>query len=578
VFSWNSLVDAVGTGSSNPNVRIRITPTDTTASVIPATTANFIVDNTGNTPPSLAITPPAGTQSGLILVSYSLTDAESDPCSLQASFSPDGGATFSPATPGPGGDGMSGLASSPGGTAHTFLWNSVADAVALGGANGTVQVRLQPSDGSPGVAATTANFSVDNTGKSSGSSLGGAYPIQVNGSSVSDWATSVATDGVSLYVFGFEAFDFESTSGADSRWSLRKFLIATGAPVPAFGTSGTLSGNPGPGVDMPFKVVVNGGSLFLLIAQETLAGSRSFVLRIEKRDAVTGSLVAAFGSGGSLTTSAPASFDGIPLPWTMALDGSFLYVAGSQQVSATDSQWRIEKRDRTTGQLISGFGTGGRVDENPTGSADGCFSIVLGAASMWLVGTEGVDGTSVSNGRIRIEKRKLLDGSLDSGFGTVGIVTVDPGLGDDIGEDAVSDGTSLIVYSRVETGAGTGIFNSRIEKRDLGTGAPVGTFVTGTASDPSGELPFGHLALDGGNLFVCQTDGALDAQWWIEKRSSSTLSLVTSFGASGVLQINPAVGGYDRPLGIVAVGGVVLVVGMDSAASDEEWRIEARWR
>lgn len=575
VFAWNSLADGVATGATDHDVRVRITPADIAVGTA-SSTGNFTVDNVGNTPPAAAITPMVGVQSGLIVVSYTLTDTQSDPCTVQAFFSTNGGANFSPATAGPGGDGTSNLASTPGGTAHTFLWNSVADGVALSGSNSTVRFRLKPGDGALGAAATTANFSVDNTGKSSGSSIGGAWPIQINGSSVSDWATSAATDGVNLYVFGFEEFDFESSSGSDSSWRLRKRVIQTGAAVAGFGSAGTLSGNPGPGLDIPFKVIVDGGSLYLLLARESGAGSGSFVLQIEKRTAATGALVTEFGSNGVVTTSSPASFDGIPLPWTMAVDGSFLYVAGAQAVSSTDSGWRIEKRDRTTGNLVTTFGTGGWIDENPSAVVDGCFSIVLGTTSMWLVGADQVDGTAASNGRIRIEKRKLLDGSLETGFGAGGIVTVDPGPGDDIAEDAISDGTSLFVFSRVET-ANSGLFHSRIDKLNLGTGASKAS-VTGAASDPTGELPFSHLALEGGNLYVCQADGTPDMQWTLEKRSTSTLSLVSSFGTAGVVHINPSVPGYDRPLAIVATGGVILVAGMDSTASDEQWRIEARWR
>ena len=575
VFAWNSLADGVALGGPDHSVRIRITPADT-APGGPGATSNFTVNNKNNTPPSLTISPVPGTVSGLVAVTYSLTDAQSDPCTLQAAFSTDGGTSYAPATRGPGGDGLVHLTSSPGGAAHTFLWNSVADGVAPSGPNGTVRIRLQPADGATGAATATANFSVDNSGKGSGSSLAG-YPIQVNGSSDSDWATCVATDGVSIYTLGFEEFDFESASG-NSNWRLRKRTIATGAAVPGFGTAGTLSVNPGPGLDIPFKVILSGGALFVLYARETGSGSGSFEVRVDRRNADTGALINSFGNSGTLHTgSTPGAFDGIPLPWTMAADGSFLYVAGPQKLSADDAQWRIEKRDKTTGALVAGFGAAGRVEEDLTPDVDGCFSIVVGAASMWLVGTEGVDANSSSNGRIRIEKRNLLDGALDSGFGAGGAVTVDAGAGDDIAEDAASDGASLFVYSRVETALGSGLFQGRLEKRDPATGA-LGPVVTGSASDPTGELPFGHLAIDGGSIFVCQADGSPDAQWRVEKRSTSTLSLVTSFGTAGVLEINPAVSGYDRPLGIVAVGGVVLLAGMDSTASDEQWRIEARWK
>ena len=266
------------------------------------------------------------------------------------------------------------------------------------------------------------------------------------------------------------------------------------------------------------------------------------------------------------------------MPWTMAVDGSFLYVAGPQSLSGTDSEWRIEKRDKSTGQRVSSFGTGGVVDENPTTVIDGCFAIVIDSSSLWLVGTEGVDGTSASNGRIRVEKRTLLDGGLVTGFGAAGVVIVDAGPGDDLGEDVVRDGSSLYLYSRVETALSSGLFHSRIEKRSLATGALSGAAVAGAATDPSGELPFAHLALDGAAVFVCQAEGITDAQWSIEKRLTSDLSLVPSFGTAGVLQINPTAGGYDRPLSLVVTGGVLVVSGMDSAASDQQWRIEARWR
>jgi hypothetical protein len=578
VFDWNSLADGVALGAPVGTVRIRLTPADT-APGTSSTTANFTVDNSADTPPSASMTTPSGTQGGLVPIAYSLIDAESDPCSLQVLFSIDGGTSFAAATQGPGGDGIVDLPSSPaGGTAHGFLWNSVADGVAPSGVNAAVQIRLLPADGRPGAATTTGSFAVDNSGRSSGASFGGAYPLQVNSTSHSDWATAMATDGQSLWTVGFENFDFESPSGADSTWRLEKRTIQTGALVGGFGAGGFVSVNPGPGLDLPFKVIQSGAYVYVLGAQETGLKSQSFILRIEKRSALTGALINSFGSGGVVLTSSTAGQDGVPLPWTMALDGSFMYIAGPQSLSAADSGWRIEKRDKTTGQRVASFGIAGVVDENPTGQIDGCFAIVIDSSSMWLVGAEGVDGTSSSNGRIRIEKRTLLDGSLVTGFGTGGSVIVDAGPGDDLGEDAVSDGSYLYTYSRVETSAGSGLFHSRIEKRNLVTGALSGTAVTGGATDPSGDMPFAHLVLDGGALFLCQTDGSADAQWYIEKRLSTDLSLVPSFGAAGLLQINPSVGGYDRPLGLAVAGGVLLLAGMDSAASDQEWRLEARWR
>ncbi len=72
-------------------------------------------------------TPPTST--GTLLVPYTLTDATSRSGDVTVFFSTDDGRTFQAATEGTGGDGTTGLDSSPGGTSHTFAWDSDADGV-----------------------------------------------------------------------------------------------------------------------------------------------------------------------------------------------------------------------------------------------------------------------------------------------------------------------------------------------------------------------------------------------------------------------------------------------------------------
>jgi hypothetical protein len=586
-FIWNSVGDGVGLAAAVSTVRIRLTPR-TTAAGTPASTSSFTVDNTAHTPPSVTLTTPVGIQAGLVSISYSLIDAESDPCSIVASFSVDGGTTYSAATAGPGGDGSVSLASSPaGGVGHVFLWNSVADGVGLGATATQVRIRLRPSDGQTGAFGSTTNFSVNNVGSSTGSSLGGGYPVQVNSTGTSDWATAVASDGVSLYTVGFEGFDFTTTSGADSTWRIEKRTLATGALVPLFGVGGAVSENPGPGLDVPFTVILDGAYLFVIGAQETVRGGQVFDLRVEKRRVSDGALVPTFGVGGVLTlphivqgmdVGIVGGLDGIPVPWTAAVDGSFLYLAGAAPTTPTDLEWRIEKRDKLTGGSITSFGKAGVIEENPTPAVDGCFGMVIDASSMWLVGGDSLDPSAASNGQIRIEKRSLLDGSPVNAFGAAGIVSVPPGPGDDLAEDVVTDGTWLYVYSRVETGLSSGLFSRRLEKRSLVDGSLGAGPVFSAGTDPSGALPFHHLALDGTSLFVIAADGSSASAWSLQKRQTSDLSLIAGFGTGGVVTINPVAGGYHRPLGVVASGGVVVVAGMASSSGDDRWRIEARWR
>ena len=114
-------------------------------------------------PPSATVATPAGTRHTTVPIDFTLTDAESNPISISVFYSTDGGGSYLPAKPSSGNGPVTGLNSSPGGTVHTFLWNSYDDAVGLGAVNLQVRFRVLPSDGNPGAAGSTSNFTVDNT-------------------------------------------------------------------------------------------------------------------------------------------------------------------------------------------------------------------------------------------------------------------------------------------------------------------------------------------------------------------------------------------------------------------------------
>ncbi|MCI0636963.1 MAG: hypothetical protein L0206_24070, partial [Actinobacteria bacterium] len=88
----------------------------------------FTVDNT-QPPPGVRVDKVTGIQSGDVFVPYALTDLFSYPCDVTVSYSIDGGATFAPATlsDAPGTEPLAGLASSPAGAGHVFVWDSLED-------------------------------------------------------------------------------------------------------------------------------------------------------------------------------------------------------------------------------------------------------------------------------------------------------------------------------------------------------------------------------------------------------------------------------------------------------------------
>jgi cyclophilin family peptidyl-prolyl cis-trans isomerase len=159
---------------------------DVTVTTPRGTSATSAADQfTYDAVPSLvSITTPTGTQSGDVTISYNLADAGSDPCSIAVQYSGDGGATWHAATAGTGGDGTTGLTSSPSGTAHTYVW---ASGTHLAGANNSnVEICLTPTDvEGTGSAVATGAFTVSNhvgdfyVSPTGNDLAGNGYPLRI---------------------------------------------------------------------------------------------------------------------------------------------------------------------------------------------------------------------------------------------------------------------------------------------------------------------------------------------------------------------------------------------------------------
>jgi hypothetical protein len=118
------------------------------------------------------------------------------------------------------------------------------------------------------------------------------------------------------------------------------------------------------------------------------------------------------GDGGSTIFLNTFLIEENPSPGTnrahsIAVNGNFLYVAGSDEVLG-DQQWRVEKRDIDTGQLVPDFDTDGVVESNPSMSSDLSVSIAVDANYIYIAGSD----SSLSNEQWRVEKRDLTSGQL----------------------------------------------------------------------------------------------------------------------------------------------------------------------
>jgi hypothetical protein len=636
----------VGTSTPNPQVRVRLTPADT----VPGTgdvSGDFTVNNTGNNPVSASVAAPAGVQTGLVILNYTLTDLDGDPCSITAEYSDDGGSSWFAATSGPGGTGISGLVSSSGGTSHVFVWSAYADAVGMSTSNTTVRFRITPADTFSGIPDTTPNFTVDNTTRGPGIPIGGTqYPVQFNPSNGEDRIGDMATDGRYLYVVG------QDENGGDEQWIIQKRRLEDGALVTGFGTSGSVTSNPSTAQflnsDAPSAILLDSthmvvagfeetstttgltgtvtvsagspnvagtGTLFLselqvddmvIIGTErhevqsitdntnlTLNYNHSsgatnascfrinqdFAWRVEKRALSDGSLEGSFGTGGVVTTAniGPAGVLNI------AMDGSSLYLAGVEELTATaDMRGRIEKRSLSTGILDSGFGTGGILIQNlSTTLADGFLSVVFHNGDLYLSGGHSFNMTAPGNAVAFIEKRSATTGLLDGSWATGGVFSDDASTGNDLGMGLATDGTDLFWMTTTET-ATPNQMQWRLIKVNLGNPAVnLAVTVSATLSNFTGP-PRGKVLIAGSYLYLCGTDGLnADTLWRIEKRALSDLSLNAAFGTSGVTLLNPSdgtggSGTNDECFSILHDSNVLFIGGYDETLSgDEQWRIEA---
>ena len=90
----------------------------------------LLIDRPGQTQAAFFYATPEILQTPFVTLTYRLYDRERDTVlRILPQYSPNGGGQWLPATPGPGGDGLTDLSASPAGTGHTFVWHAGADLI-----------------------------------------------------------------------------------------------------------------------------------------------------------------------------------------------------------------------------------------------------------------------------------------------------------------------------------------------------------------------------------------------------------------------------------------------------------------
>ncbi|MBP6881162.1 MAG: hypothetical protein KBC35_00880 [Candidatus Pacebacteria bacterium] len=349
--------------------------------------------------------------------------------------------------------------------------------------------------------------------------------VTTDPSTGADQILAIASSSDAVFVGGYD-----SVAGA-GQWRIEKRDATDGSLITAFDTDGIIQYNANTDMDQITSMTADADYLYVTGFEDDDSG----VWRIHKYDITDGSLVGAFGTSGIITETLAAAGD--ERPQRIKVDADYLYISGWDNVPG-NNQWRLEKRNKTTGALCAGggecaagaFDTDGVVQTNPSANTDRIYAMAVDATHIYVAGHDGV--ISAANGQWRIERRDIATGALDTGFDTDGIVQVDPNTVIDWVTDVVVDDTDMYLAGFIGSTAGSW----RIEKRDKASGA-LDTGFSGDGihrSEDGGDDRANAIAIDGGYLYVSGYGTAPgDNQWLVEKIDSGTgLRSTDSFGTN----------------------------------------------
>jgi uncharacterized delta-60 repeat protein len=291
-----------------------------------------------------------------------------------------------------------------------------------------------------------------------------------------------------------------------------------------------------------------------------------FLLFAASLQAAPGDLDTGFGAGG-ITTTAVGTGDGAHAVVQRA-DGKL--VAAGYSYNGSNYDFALA-RYNTDGSLDTSFGTGGKTTTAIGSSHDSVFSMVQQTDSkLVLAGYSYNSSTSYNFALVRYNE----DGSLDSSFGTGGIVTTAMSSSDDSSYSVIqqTDGKLVVAgYARVGSSYRFALARYNTDgslDSSFGTGGkvitPVGVsyaFILSVIQQADGKLVATGYVHNGSNydfgLVRYNTDGSLD----------------TSFGVGGV--VLTAVGtSQDYPFSVIQqADGKLVAAGYSHSGSNHDFAL-----
>jgi uncharacterized delta-60 repeat protein/uncharacterized repeat protein (TIGR02543 family) len=278
----------------------------------------------------------------------------------------------------------------------------------------------------------------------------------------------------------------------------------------------------------------------------------------------SGSLDASFGTGGAVTTAIGTHLDNA---YAVAIQGDGKIVAAGSSFSGTTFDFALAQYN-SDGSLDTSFGTGGKVT-TPIGTADdeGKAIAIQGDGKIVVAGY----ATTASNHDFALA-RYTSAGSLDTSFGTGGMVTTDFGSNYDYANAVLLQADGKIVAAGMAQIGGHAVFALARYNSDgsLDTGFGTG----GEVTTPIGALnSMGYAA-------ALQSDGKIVIAGSSNNGSSFALvrynsdgSLDTGFGTGG--EVTTAIGTGNNAAFAVAIqgDGKIVVAGYSYDGTNNDFAL-----
>jgi len=417
-----------------------------------------------------------------------------------------------------------------------------------------------------------------------------------SGAAISNVVGEVMAFGANGDNFFAAGTDF--APGLDAEWRIEKRNLNSGGLISTFGINGVITENLSAGDDTITDIVLNADNNSLYVVGYDFTAGVNPEIRIERRDMDTGGLVGEFGTGGIITESP----SGYGIPFAVTLDSGGFYVAGFDTGGTGGAdQWRIEKRELGSGALINGFGTGGVVTEyvsGGTGGNDIATDLRVNDSALYIIGA--TNAGLVTPRSWRIEKRNTTTGELFSDFGTGGAISETLGsgatpvsivldstglyVGGFVGQILLVGGFSINqkggfeprkepILSVEDINDDPGDYYWRVEKRDLSSGAlsanfgTDGVYIYNPNESKSDVDEIFDLAIDDNGLYIFGMSNTSFGQylWMIQKLQFPDVVEVAA-ASTAAPEILPETGadrggGSNYSLIVAAIVTPILLVG-----------------